>query len=65
MKTGTLGRAGYQLSNQAGKYEARATAVWVTDRGEEACECVRYYRHQIVAVGRIHAEAARLRTETS
>ena len=36
----------------------------VTDRGEEACECVPKYRPEI-AVGRIHAKAARLRTETS
>ena len=36
----------------------------VTDRGEEACECVRKYRPDIAA-GRILTEAARLRTETS
>lgn len=36
----------------------------VTDRGEEACECVRKYRPEI-AVGRILTKAARLRTETS
>ncbi len=35
-----------------------------TDRGEEACECVRKYRPEI-AVGRILTKAARLRTETS
>ena len=35
-----------------------------TDRGEEACECVRKYRPDI-AVGRILTKAARLRTETS
>ena len=35
-----------------------------TDRGEEACECVRKYRPDI-AVGRIPVKAARLRTETS
>ena len=35
----------------------------VTDRGEEACECVRKYRPGI-AVGRILVKAARLRTET-
>ena len=34
-----------------------------TDRGEEACECVRKCRPDN-AVGRIHAKAARLRTET-
>jgi hypothetical protein len=34
-----LGRAAYQLSHHAGKYEAKATAVRVTGRGEEACEC--------------------------
>ena len=34
-----------------------------TDRGEEACECVRKYRPEI-AVGRILVKAARLRTET-
>ena len=36
----------------------------VTDRGKEACECVRKYRPEF-AVGRIHVQAARLRTETS
>ena len=36
----------------------------VTDRGEEACECVRKYRPDIAA-GRILTKAARLRTETS
>ena len=35
-----------------------------TDRGEEACECVRKYRPDF-AVGRILTKAARLRTETS
>ena len=35
-----------------------------TDRGEEACECVRKYRPDIAA-GRILTSAARLRTETS
>ena len=36
----------------------------VTDRGEEACECVRKYRPEF-AVGHILTSAARLRTETS
>ena len=35
-----------------------------TDRGEEACECVRKYRPDFAA-GRILTKAARLRTETS
>ncbi len=35
-----------------------------TDRGEEACECVRKCRPDF-AVGRILTKAARLRTETS
>ena len=35
-----------------------------TDRGEEACECVRKYRPDF-AVGHILVKAARLRTETS
>ena len=35
-----------------------------TDRGEEACECVRKCRPDC-AVGRILTQAARLRTETS
>ena len=35
-----------------------------TDRGEEACECVRKYR-PVIAVGHILVKAARLRTETS
>lgn len=34
-----------------------------TDRGEEACECVRKYR-PVFAVGHILVKAARLRTET-
>ena len=36
----------------------------VTDRGEEACECVRKCRPDFAA-GRILTKAARLRTETS
>jgi hypothetical protein len=35
-----------------------------TDRGEEACECVRKHRPEIAA-GRILTRAAKLRTETS
>ena len=35
-----------------------------TDRGEEACECVRKYRPDFAA-GHILVKAARLRTETS
>jgi len=35
-----------------------------TDRGEEACECVRKCRPDFAA-GRILTKAARLRTETS
>ena len=37
---------------------------WVTDRGEEACECVRKCRPDNAA-GRILVKAVRLRTETS
>lgn len=38
-KTGALGKAAYQLSHHAGKYEAKATAARVTGCGEEACKC--------------------------
>ena len=47
-----------------GKVLGEGNCGRVTDRGEEACECVRKYRPDI-AVGRIHIKAARLRTETS
>ena len=47
-----------------GKVQGEGNCGRVTDRGEEACECVRKYRPDI-AVGRILTSAARLRTETS
>ena len=47
-----------------GKVLGEGNCGRVTDRGEEACECVRKYRPDI-AVGRILVRAARLRTETS
>jgi hypothetical protein len=47
-----------------GKVRGEGNCGRATDRGEEACECVRKYRPEI-AVGRILTKAARLRTETS
>ena len=47
-----------------GKVLGEGNCGRVTDRGEEACECVRKYRPDIAA-GRILTKAARLRTETS
>ena len=47
-----------------GKVLGEGNCGRVTDRGEEACECVRKYRPDN-AVGRILTKAARLRTETS
>jgi hypothetical protein len=51
------------MSTPIDKVRGEGNCGRVTDRGEEACECVRKYRPDI-AVGRIHAKAARLRTET-
>ena len=47
-----------------GKVRGEGNCGRVTDRGEEACECVRKCRPEI-AVGRILTSVARLRTETS
>ena len=47
-----------------GKVRGEGNCGRVTDRGKEACECVRKCR-PVIAVGRILTSAARLRTETS
>ncbi len=47
-----------------GKVLDEGNCGWVTNGGEEACECVRKYR-PVFAVGHILVKAARLRTETS
>ena len=47
-----------------GKVQGEGNCGRVTDRGEEACECVRKCRPDFAA-GRILTSAARLRTETS
>ena len=47
-----------------GKVRGEGNCGRATDRGKEACECVRKCRPEI-AVGRIFTTAARLRTETS
>lgn len=47
-----------------GKVRDEGNRGRVTDRGEEACECVRKYRPDCAA-GHILVKAARLRTETS
>ena len=52
------------MSTPIGKALGEGNCGRVTDRGEEACECVRKYR-PVIAVGRILIKAARLRTETS
>jgi len=61
---GDLRRSGYQMIAPIVNVLDEGNCGRVTDRGEEACECVRKYRPDI-AVGRILVKAARLRTETS
>ena len=51
------------MSTPIGKVLGEGNCGRATDRGEEACECVRKCRPDYAA-GRIHAKAARLRTET-
>ena len=51
------------MSTPIDKVRGEGNCGRVTDRGEEACECVRKYRPDN-AVGRIPAKPARLRTET-
>ena len=47
-----------------GKVLGQGSCVRVTERGEEACECVDKPT-SVFVVGRILTKAARLRTETS
>ena len=64
MILGVLRRSVYQMITPIDKARGEGNCGRVTDRGEEACECVRKYRPDFAA-GRILAKAARLRTETS
>ena len=52
------------MMSPIGKVLGEGNCGRVTDRGEEACGCVRKCR-PVFAVGRILTKAARLRTETS
>jgi hypothetical protein len=56
-RLGVSRRAVYQMSTPIGKVLDEGNCGRVTDRGEEACECVRKYRPDI-AVGRILVRAA-------
>jgi hypothetical protein len=56
-------RSGYQMIAPIGKVRDEGNCGRVTDRGEEACECVRKCRPDF-AVGHILVKAATLRTET-
>lgn len=60
---GFLRRSTYQMIALIGKVLEEGNCGRATDRGEEACECVRKYRPES-AVGRTLFKAARLRTET-
>jgi hypothetical protein len=53
----------YQMSTPIDKVRDEGNCGRATDRGEEACECVRKCRPDFAA-GRILVKAARLRTET-
>ena len=57
-------RSLYQMTAPIDKVLDEGNCGRATDRGEEACECVRKYRPDF-AVGHILVKAARLRTETS
>lgn len=63
-RLGVSRRSVYQMIAPIDKVLDEGNCGRVTDRGEEACECVRKYRPEIAA-GRILVKAARLRTETS
>jgi hypothetical protein len=54
----------YQMTTPIGKVLDEGNCGRATDRGEEACECVRKYRPDFAA-GHILVKAARLRIETS
>ena len=60
----SLRRSIYQMIAPIDKVLDEGNCGRATDRGEEACECVRKYRPDF-AVGHILTKAARLRTETS
>ena len=61
---GVLRRSVYQMIALIGKVLEEGNCGRATDRGEEACECVRKCRPDS-AVGHTLFKAARLRTETS
>ena len=58
-----LRRSLYQMTTSIGKVLDEGNCGRATDRGEEACECVRKCRPDF-AVGHILVKAAGLRTET-
>jgi len=60
---GILRRSVYQMTPPIEQALGEGNCGRATDRGEEACECVRKHRPDF-AVGRILTKAARLRTET-
>ena len=55
----------YQMSTPIGKARGEGNCGRVTNRGKEACECVRQADTQHFVVGRILTKPARLRTETA
>jgi hypothetical protein len=57
-------RTAYQMSTPIDKVRGEGNCGRATDRGEEACECVRKCR-PVFAVGHILVKAARLRTAMS
>jgi len=63
-KLGVSRRSIYQMNTPIDKVLDEGNCGRATDRGEEACECVRKYR-PVFTAGRILVKAARLRTETS
>jgi len=63
-KLGVSRRSVYQMNAPIEKVLDEGDCGRATDRGEEACECVRKCR-PVFAGGRILVQAARLRTETS
>jgi len=63
-RLGVSRRSVYQMTAPINKVLDEGNCGRATDRGEEACECVRKHRPDFAA-GRILVKAARLRTETS
>ena len=63
-ETGNFQGSVYQMTAFEREVRDEGNCGRATDRGEEACECVRKYR-PVFAAGRTLVKAARLRTETS